>query len=362
MEVCIRESRLRNVGLPPGEIEAGKNFSGPAVTRLRVLGYGPDGCFELDTTKIDEALARIGEKAVTWIQIIGIRQVSVIKEIGERLSIHPLALADVAQTWGRAKLQDYNKQLFVVGNAAVLDRPAKHINIEQVSIVMGSNYLVTFQETESALFEPVESRIQDPQRFIRKRDTGYLLYALLDMLVDHLQASIDAVDEEVIAMEDSMLNSRQSLKLEEIYRHKRSVILLSRLASPMQEVAKRIEMIDNELVPDSLDYYFRDLHEHAVRAGDRVDHARSLLQNLQEYYHIEGDHRNNDVMRMLSVVATIFIPMSFVTGVYGMNFNTADGPYSMPELNNPYGYPICLAVLACYALFMYRYFKRKKWL
>lgn len=364
MQVHVRKSRLRGVGLSPGEIGEHADISAPHSTpRLRVLGYGPDGCFELETTKLDDALARIGEKAVTWIQVIGISEVGFIKQIGERMNIHPLAVEDVATTWGRAKLQDYGDQLFVVGKSAIVTpSDPVHLVIEQVSLVVGANYLVTFQETESTLFEPVEKRILDPQRVIRKRNTGYLLYALLDTLVDHLLASIDALDEDIICLEDSVLDGNCELDLQNIYRHKRAVIMLSRIAAPMQELARRCESLDTHLLQDSLDYYFRDLADHSTRAAERIEHGRIVLQNLQEYYHMEGDHRNNDVMRMLSVVATIFIPMSFVTGIYGMNFNTADGPLSMPELNFEYGYPICLVLMAGYAFFMVRYFRRKKWL
>jgi len=363
MEVHIRKSRLQGVGLSPGDVGAPAKDAAPhAPPRMRVLGYGEDGCFELDTTNVNDALVRIGEKSVTWIQVIGISEISFIRELGQRMNIHPLALEDVATTWGRAKLQDYGGQLFVVGKSAIVD-PADppRLSIEQVSLVVGANYVVSFQETESTLFEPVESRILDPQRVIRKRNTGYLLYALLDMLVDHLLASIDAIEEDIIKLEDSILDGNCQLELSSIYRHKRAVIMLSRIAAPMQELAKRIETLDSDLVPDTLDYYFRDLADHATRAAERIEHARIVLQSLQEYYHIEGDHRNNDVMRVLTVIASIFIPMTFVVGVYGMNFNTSHA-WNMPELNYPYGYPMVMGAMALYAVVMYVYFKRKKWI
>ncbi len=362
MEVVVRESRLGGVGLPPGELGIPLEVTSRHAAHIRVLGYGPDGCYEFETEKADEALNRIGEKPVTWVQVTGICQVGIIQEIGRRLNIHPLALEDVATTWGRSKLQDYGEQLFVVGKAAVLDAAAKRLSIEQVSMVVGANYVVSFQETESPLFDPVEERVLDPQRIIRKKGPGYLLYALLDTLVDHLLASIDAVEEEIIEMEDGVLDKQHSLDIQAIYRHKRAVLMLSRIASPMQELAKRIETLDSDLVPDSLDYFFRDLADHSTRAAERIAHARAVLQNLQEYYHIEGDHRNNDVMRVLTVIATIFIPMTFVVGVYGMNFNPAASHWNMPELNEPYGYPIVMVAMALYAVIMLVFFKRKKWM
>lgn len=362
MEVHVRKSRLRGVGLSPGEIGLDSETAPSMPPRLRVLGYSADGCFELETNQLDEALARIGEKSVTWIQVIGISEVGFLKELGQRMNIHPLALEDVATTWGRAKLQDYGEQLFVVAKSAIVD-PADppRLTIEQVSLVVGENYLVTFQEAESTLFDPVEKRIRDPQRVIRQRNTGYLLYALLDTLVDHLLASIDALDEDIIGLEDGVLEGNCALSLENIYRHKRAVIMLSRIAAPMQELARRLETLDSQLLPDTLDYYFRDLADHATRAAERIEHGRIVLQNLQEYYHMEGDHRNNDVMRVLTVIATIFIPMTFVVGVYGMNFNTSH-PWNMPELNWPYGYPLVLGAMALYAIGMFVFFKRKDWI
>ena len=361
MEVVIHESRLQGVGLPPGEIGPPVHGAPSTPARLRVLSFGPEGCEQIETDQIDQALARLGQKSVTWVQVMGISQVSLIREIGQRLNIHPLALEDVATTWGRAKLQDYGNQLFVVGKAAVLNRSDDQVVIEQVSMVMGVNYLITFQETPSALFEPIERRLLDPQRAIRKQPAGYLLYALLDTLVDHLLQSMDAIDEEVIAMEDGVLNHKNLLNLDDIYRHKRSVVLLSRMASPMREVAKGLEMIDNALIPDALDYYFSDLNDHSTRAAERINHARAVLQSLQEYYHIRGDHLNNYVMRVLTVVATIFIPMTFVTGIYGMNFHNANSVWSMPELNTAFGYPVIMGCFLLYALVAFSYFRRKGW-
>ncbi len=363
MHIRVRKSQLQGVGLSPGEFAEPKEKSGAhPPPRLKVIGYGPDGCFELDTNKLNVALARIGEKAVTWIQVIGISEVSFIKELGEQMKIHPLALEAVATTWGRSKLQDYGDQLFVVGKSAMVepgDPPC--LAIEQVSIVMGRNYLVTFQETESTLFEPVEKRIMDPQRLIRQRNTGYLLYALLDTLVDHLLASIDALEEDIIRLEDGVLEGNAQLDLQNIYRHKRAVIMLSRIAAPMQELARRCETLDCHLLPDTLDYYYRDLADHATRAAERIEHGRVVLQNLQEYYHMEGDHRNNDVMRVLTVVATIFIPMTFVVGVYGMNFNTAS-KWNLPELNWPYGYPLVMGLMGLYAVVTFCFFRKKGWI
>jgi magnesium transporter len=252
--------------------------------------------------------------------------------------------------------------VFVVGKTTVLDVPADRLYVEQVSILAGAKYVISFQETDLPLFKSVETRLLDAQRVIRRRGPGYLVYSLLDTLVDELLASLDTIEEWIVEMEDEVLVHKRHLELDEIFRLKRVVLVLSRIASPMQELAKRLQALDSEIVPDVLDVYFRDLAEHATRAVERITNARFVLQNLQEYFHMEGDHRNNDVMRVLTVVATIFIPLSFVAGVYGMNFNPEASPWNMPELETYYGYPITLCAMCVYAIVLMVYFKRKKWL
>ncbi len=361
MEIVIRHSKSSRGNLLPEEMNLAETCTGtPAL--LKVMGFGPDGTFQFETRNVEEALSRIGEKEMLWIQVIGPSNLGQIQEFGKRLNIHPLALNDIARSWGRSKMEDFGEQILVVGKTTLLDVPKDKLNVEQVEILAGTNYVVSFQETDYPLFAPEEKRLLEPQRAIRRRGPGYLLYTMLDTLVDHLLASLDTIEEWITEMEDEVLVHKRRLELEEIYKLKRVVLVLARIATPMQELAKRLQSLDGEIVPDVLDLYFRDLAEHATRAVERIANARLVLQNLQEYFHMEGDHRNNDVMRVLTVVATIFIPLSFVAGVYGMNFNPGASDWSMPELATPYGYPITLVGMCVYALILMVYFKRKDWL
>ena len=360
MKVVLRETKLGGVGLSPGQVvKVEEGYQGPS--RMRVVSYGPDMYEEFETLDVKQALGKIGTNDITWIQVYGISHSATIKQIGRVLSIHPLAMEDIVSTWGRSKFQDYRDQIFVVGKAAILDEPNDRLAFEQVSIVVGRNYLISFQESENVIFAPVEERLRDPQRIIRKRESGYLLYALLDTLVDHLLASMGGVEEDITEMEDQMLENEAAPDLEAIYRLKRCVLMLSRMASPMQEMAKRLEILDSDIVPESLDYYFRDLADHCTRAGERITNARLVLQNLQDYYIMEGDHRTNEVMRVFTVIGTIFLPLSFIASIYGMNFNT-DSPMGMPELDWPYAYPVLIGLMFIYFIASLIFFKKKGWL
>ena len=360
MKVVLRETKMGGVGLSPGlVVKEQEGYLGPS--RMRVVTYGPDHYNAFETQDVKEALSKIGTDAITWIQVYGISHSATIQQIARVLSIHPLAMEDIVSTWGRSKFQDYRDQIFVVAKAAILDEPNDRLALEQVSIVAGRNYLITFQESEHIIFAPVEDRLRDPQRIIRKRESGYLLYAVLDTLVDHLLASMGGVEDDITEMEDQMLESESVPDLNAIYRLKRCVLTLSRMAAPMQEMAKRLEILDSDIVPESLDYYFRDLADHCTRAGERITNARLVLQNLQDYCILEGDHRTNEVMRVFTVIGTIFLPLSFIASLYGMNFSTSvEG--GMPELAIPYAYPILLAAMFIYFIGSLIYFKKKGWL
>lgn len=360
MKIVLRETKIGGVGLSPGQVvKVEEGYQGPS--RLRVVGYGPDVYEEFDTQDVKAALGKIGKTDITWIQVYGISHSSTIQQIGRVLSIHPLAMEDIVSTWGRSKFQDYRDQIFVVAKAAILDESNDRLSFEQISMVVGHNYLISFQESQNMIFKPVEDRLRDPLRIIRKRESGYLLYALLDTLVDHLLASMGGVEDDITEMEDQMLEQEAQPDLEAIYRLKRCVLMLSRMASPMQEMAKRLEILDSDIVPESLDYYFRDLADHCTRAGERITNARLVLQNLQDYYIMEGDHRTNEVMRVFTVIGTIFLPLSFVASLYGMNFST-DAALGMPELKMPYAYPVLLLIMLVYFIGSLIYFKRKGWL
>ncbi len=356
MKVVLRETKIGGVGLSPGQVvKEQQGYQGPS--RIRVVAYGPDFHEEFETQDVEKALAKIGTTDIVWIQVLGISHSDGIQRIGQALNIHPLAMEDVVSTWGRSKFQDYRDQIFVVAKAAILDEPNDRLTFEQVSIVVGRNYLVSFQETETPIFTPVEERLSDPQRIIRKRESGYLLYALLDTLVDHLLASMAGVEDDITEMEDDMLEKEESTPdLDAIYRLKRTVLMFSRMAAPMQEMAKRLEILDSDIVPESLDYYFRDLADHCTRVGERIINARAVLQNLQDYYILEGDYRTNEVMRIVTVFGTIFLPLSFVASVYGMNFK------NMPELDWPYAYHTLVGLMIIYTVGALGFFWKKGWL
>ncbi|MGA2052888.1 MAG: CorA family divalent cation transporter, partial [Opitutales bacterium] len=204
MEVIIRHAKSSKGELLPEDFSLPEACTGePAL--LRVIGYGPDGTFQFETKNVEEALKRIGEKEVLWVQVIGPNNLGQIQEFEKRLNIHPLALNEIARAWGRSKMEDYGEQILVVGKTTILDVEKDRLHMEQVSMLAGINYVVTFQETDFPLFAVEEKRVLDPQRVIRRKGPGYLVYTMLDTMVDRSLATLDTIDESIIEMEDEVL-------------------------------------------------------------------------------------------------------------------------------------------------------------
>jgi len=197
---------------------------------------------------------------------------------------------------------------------------------------------------------------------LRSRSIGYLLFALLDIKSDSILTILDMVEADIVEVEEDLLTEDEDFSIETIYRHKRAVLAIMRFVLPMRDNAHRLEILDHPLVLEEDRYFFRDLADNTRRAADRMEHSRLILQNMQEYYHLMEEHRNNKIMKVLTIIATLFLPLTFIAGVYGMNFDHEMSPWNMPELYMYYGYPLCLLFMFCFFAGMLLWFRRMKWL
>lgn len=351
----------RGKGLAPGElIRVSKGHEGDCAVTLHQ--YGPDGYKTKETCSVQEALKAVGTAQVTWIQVRGIDDGACIKELCEGLGMHRLAIEDVLSSDSRSKFEEYGPNLFVVSKAAIINPERDSITIEQVNFFIGKGVLLSVQEGDEPIFEPVIARLQHNQSRIRNSDVSYLLFALLDIMNDYLMNILDALDSDIVEIEEAMLTDDDEVDLETLYQKKRSLLMLMRIVLPMRDNANRLELIDHPLVAEENRYFFRDLADYTRRAADRVDHARLLMQNMQEFHHAEQEHKINRVMKVLTVIATLFLPLTFIAGVYGMNFDHEVSWWNMPELYWKYGYPACLLFMGAIFFGFLWWFKKQKWI
>lgn len=362
MRLGYRKQRFRGgIGLTPGELLPEKAGRGRS-SKIKLLAYGADSFIEEDCDRLERLDELRREHPVVWLRVLGLEDAERIRELCSHVGIHPLAVEDVLNSHARSKVELYENDLLVVTKAAVRDRLGDAILVDHVVFFMGKGLCISFQESEEELFEPVVNRIRQGSGKIRMRKVDYLLFALMDVIVDHLLSVLDDVETDIMEMEERMLDRGEKCSLGEIYQRKRFVLALARIVLPSRENANRLETLDLQLIEKGNRYYFRDLADNARRAWERVEHARLVLQNLQEYFHLQQEHRTNEQMKVLTVFATLFMPLTFITGVYGMNFSNEAGHLNMPELHWPYGYVVVLGIMATFFFGMLGWFKYRKWI
>ncbi len=318
---------------------------------------------EYDETRVAETEAVIpGECApskdsrmVTWINVNGLHETDVIKKIGRHFDIHPLVLEDIVHTVQRPKVEDHDQYLFIVLNMLSLDETETDIRAEQISLLLGSRFLISFQEEKSDLFEPVREGIRGGNGRLRKMGADYLAYMLLDAVVDSYYVLLERIGEKIDVLEEELVANPDRATLQTIHTLKREMIALRRSVWPLREVINRLQRGESPLIHESTAIYLRDIYDHTVQIIDTIDTYRDIVSGMLDIYLSSLSNRMNEVMKVLTVISTIFMPLTFIAGVYGMNFRF------MPELEWRYGYFAILLVMALVFAGMVVYFRRKKW-
>ncbi|QYY34775.1 magnesium/cobalt transporter CorA [Ruficoccus sp. ZRK36] len=349
-------------GLPPGQLVRVAGDLAATKPSIHLLAYSEDDFMELENATLDQVREQMGKWKVVWIHVCGVSDEALIRGLGEMLSIHALAQEEILNTSMRPKFEEYGRDLFVLTKTATVNRQAREIMIEQMAFYATEHALLSVQESETSFFQPVMARVREPSARLRVRGSGYLLFALMDMKADNILSILDMIETDIVEVEEDLLSEDEDFTIDTIYQHKRTVLAIMRFVMPMRDNAHRLEIIDHPLVHDEDRYFFRDLADNARRAADRLEHARLILQNMQEYYHLMEEHRNNHVMKVLTIIATLFLPLTFIAGVYGMNFDHEISPWNMPELYSYYGYPLCMLFMAGFFVAMLWWFRRMKWL
>ena len=314
-----------------------------------------------------ELLSHLDNQRVSWINIDGLGDIEVLRTLGTQFNLHPLALEDVLDTMQRPKVEQYDNYLFIVAHMLYRDR-AEVMCGEQVSMFLGKHFLITLQEeAEFDVFEPVRARIRNPSGTIRKMGPDYLAYALLDSIIDHYYPVLEDIGAKIDLIEETLADLQPTASpVGELHHHKRSLTRIRRYIWPVRDLVNFLLHEEGGLVSKATKVYLRDCYDHTVQLMDLIESYRDVLSGLMELYLSAVGIRTNEIMRVLTVISSIFIPLTFIAGVYGMNFaHEVDGkrlPWNMPELFHPYGYIACLLFMLGVAVFQIVYFKKKRWL
>jgi len=315
----------------------------------------------------EELLAHLNNERVTWINIDGLGDIEILRTLGTQFNLHPLALEDVLDTAQRPKVEQYDNYLFIVIHMLYLDR-GKMICGEQLSMFLGKHFLITLQEeAEFDVFEPVRARIRSTAGSIRKMGPDYLAYALLDAIIDHYYPVLEDVGAKIDLIEETLVDLQPGRSpVAELHGHKRALARIRRFVWPVRDLVNSLVHDEGGLVTKPTKVYLRDCYDHTVQLMDLIESYRDVISGLMDLYLSAVGIRTNEIMRVLTVISSIFIPLTFIAGVYGMNFaHEVDGrklPWNMPELFSPYGYIGCLLFMVAVAIFQVVYFKKKRWL
>lgn len=352
--------RYHPPGTSPGTLGEPPSTSDADKPRISLIDYTDTDFEEKDLASLDECRLQLNRDSVTWIHVQGTVTSDTLRSLGELFVLHPLAMEDVINSGQRPKTDFFDNQLFVIMSHPEIAGTVT--NVHQVSLFQGDNFLVSFHDGDTDPFDMVRTRLRRHSGRIRKRGSDYLLYALLDVVIDEGFPVLETLGDKIEDLEEALLNHPGKDTLREIHRIKRELLLLRRMLWPQREVLNTI--IRDEAVPigDDIKIYYRDCYDHTVQIMDLLETYRDMTTSMVDLYLSSVSNRLNETMRVLTVIATIFIPLTFIVGVYGMNFgNNTKSPWAMPELNWYYGYPLIWLVMVAIAATMLFIFKRKNW-
>jgi len=332
---------------------------GSAAPTVEVIRYGPDACEDVPAAPPAELRAGIGALPVTWINVSGLGDLDLLRGYGKAFGLHRLSLADVVNLHQRPKAEVYEGYLFIVTR---MPRGGVGPETEQITLVLGENYVLTFQERPGDCFEPVRQRLRRKRGRIRDAGADYLAYALLDAVIDGYYPVLEACGERLARLEDEIIAAPSRAAITDVHDLKHDLLMLRRAIWPQRELVNALLREHAELISATTQVYLRDCYDHAVQLMDVVETYREIASALVDVYLSSVSARLNEVMKVLTIIATIFIPLGFIASVYGMNFDAKSSPWNMPELGWRYGYPFALALMLAVAVGLMVYFARRGWL
>lgn len=345
----------KKIGLSPGSlVYVGERTDEPV--KISIMDYTPDRLDEFSEATEEDIQSCLSKDSVTWINVSGIHDLPIVENIGKMFDLHPLLMEDLVNSHHRAKIDDYEDYLFMVLKMVFQEPGDLSLLFEHVCLILGPNYLISFQEREGDVFGPVRERLRKTKGRIRKAGADYLGYALMDMIVDHYYVILEQMGEEIEIMQEEALESPTKKTLTAIHDARHRVVYLRKTIWPMREMIGSMMRGESDLFHSSVMVYLQDVYDHVIQVIDTVDTYRDLLSGTLDAYMSGVSNKMNEIMKVLTVMATLFIPLTFLAGVYGMNFKY------MPELEWQYAYPAFWVLVVTVFLIMVLWFRNKKWM
>ena len=348
-------SSSKKAGLPPGSlVHVGEVME--TEVRITIVDYNKDVIEEQTVESIEQILQCREKDTVTWVNIEGLGNIELVGAIGEAFNIHPLVLEDILNTHQRPKLEEYDDYLYCVLKGISLAENGFSVEYEQISMLILNDFVFTFKEKQDELFEPVRRRLRSSKGHFRSQGADYLAYVILDTIVDSYFTLQDSLDDIVDSVEEELLTEPTPKTLGTIQSVKRELIIIRRTISPLREMLNAILRSESTLIEEKSLIYFRDISDHVLRISESIESSRDMIAGLLDIYITTISNKMNEIMKVLTVFASIFIPLTFIAGIYGMNFEY------MPELKWKWAYPALWMAFIAIPVILLVYFKKKKWL
>ncbi|ROQ92189.1 magnesium/cobalt transporter CorA [Desulfosoma caldarium] len=324
--------------------------------RIDIIDYNENSIKECRDADLKECERLAKGQTVTWINVIGIHDPGIIEGIGSIFNLHPLTIEDIVNTNQRPKMEEFPDYLFIVLKMSTYNDETNNLEMEHVSLILGDNFVISFQEEEGDVFEPVRQRLRSSKGRIRKLKSDYLAYALMDAVVDHYFVAVERMGDWIEEVDDRIVAEPKQEDIQEIHRLKKNILILRKAVWPLREEIGSLEKSASHLIHPETRLFLRDLYDHTIQVIDITETFRDLVGGMHDTYLSGISNRMNEIMKVLTIFSTIFIPLTFIAGVYGTNFD------NIPELHFKYGYFAMLGLMLIVALLMLRFFKRRGWI
>ena len=349
----MKQNKL--VSAPPGTlVHVGTKHSERIKTSA--INYSETSFEELFYDNVEDCFKHKEDALSTWINIDGLHDIDTIEKVGNHFDLHPLLLEDVLNTHQRPKFEEFENYVFISLKMIGINKKGNGIISEQVSFVLGKNWVISFQEQEGDIFELIRDRLRENRGVIRKRRCDYLFYRFIDIVVDHYFLVVDHISDNILTLEEVTLDNPDKDHIHKIQSLKKQLVSLRKMVSPLRDAVGKIPRGSNTLISEEIDPFFRDVYDHLVQVNEAIETQRDLLSGVMDLYLSGISNNMNQIMKILTIISTIFIPLTFMAGIYGMNFDV------MPELHWEYSYLVLWGLMIVVTIIMVRYFRKKKWL